>query len=204
MAALRRKRSRSSPHWWASPTAWVILGIECNAHVQTGGQPRGRFRPPRYRAPITGRGKRFGRDAGEGRLRRPRLRIGCVPSLIARSLATNRTRLIGLVANNFQNPVFLDVFDLFTRALQARGFRPLILNLTDVVDPSSSASLLKQYSVDGVIIATSNAAAGLRGRVPRCGASRSYTLKRATPRPPVHVVGVDNVAAGAFAARALR
>ena len=79
--------------------------------------------------------------------------LGYAPSLIARSLATNRTKLIGLVANNFQNPVFLDVFDLYTRALQALGFRPLLVNLTDVADPTESVRLLRQYNVDGVIVA---------------------------------------------------
>ena len=38
--------------------------------------------------------------------------LGFRPSLIARSLATKRTKLIGLIANNFQNPIFLEVFDL--------------------------------------------------------------------------------------------
>ena len=81
--------------------------------------------------------------------------LGYAPSLIARSLATHRTKLIGLVANNFQNPVFLDVFDLYTRALQQRGYRPLLVNLTDLSDSEKSARLLKQYNVDGVIVATS-------------------------------------------------
>jgi DNA-binding LacI/PurR family transcriptional regulator len=129
--------------------------------------------------------------------------IGYAPSLIARSLATNRTRLIGLVANNFQNPVFLDVFDLFTRALQARGFRPLILNLTDVVDPSSSASLLKQYSVDGVIVATSTLPPSFAVTFRDAGLRVVHAFGRTTLRPPVHVVGVDNVAAGVLAAGAL-
>ena len=34
-----------------------------------------------------------------------------------RSLTTGRTKLIGLVSNNFHNPIFLEVFDLFTRGL---------------------------------------------------------------------------------------
>ena len=36
--------------------------------------------------------------------------LGYRPSLIARSLTTKRTKLIGLVANNFQNPAFLEIF----------------------------------------------------------------------------------------------
>ena len=127
--------------------------------------------------------------------------LGFAPSLIARSLATNRTKLIGLVANNFQNPVFLDVFDLYTRALQARGFRPLLVNLTDVSDPSDSARLLRQYSVDGVIVATSTLPPGFAVAFRDAGLKIVHAFGRATRRPPVHVVGIDNVAAGRLAAK---
>ena len=129
--------------------------------------------------------------------------LGYAPSMIARSLATSRTKLIGLVANNFQNPVFLDVFDLYTRALQARGFRPLLVNLTDVADPSDSARLLRQYSVDGVIVATSTLPPGFAVAFQDTGLKVVHAFGRAARHPPVPVVGVDNVAAGRLAAKTL-
>jgi len=130
-------------------------------------------------------------------------KLGYAPSLIARSLATNRTKLIGLVANNFQNPVFLDVFDLYTRALQARGYRPLLVNLSDVADPSDSARLLRQYSVDGVIVATSTLPPAFPITFRDAGLRIVHAFGRASRRPPVHVVGIDNVAAGRLAAKTL-
>ena len=57
--------------------------------------------------------------------------LGYSPNALASSLTTGRTKLIGLVSNNFHNPFFLQVFDLFTRLLQERGLRPLLVNLTD-------------------------------------------------------------------------
>jgi len=129
--------------------------------------------------------------------------LGYAPSLIARSLATSRTKLIGLVANNFQNPVFLDVFDLYTRALQARGYRPLLVNLTDITDPSESARLLRQYSVDGVIVATSTLPPAFPITFQDAGLRIVHAFGRASRRPPVHVVGIDNVAAGRLAAKTL-
>ena len=51
--------------------------------------------------------------------------LGYRPNALASSLTTGRTKLIGLVSNNFRNPIFLEVFDLFTRALQDCGLRPL-------------------------------------------------------------------------------
>ena len=41
--------------------------------------------------------------------------LGYSPNALASSLTTGRTKLIGLVANNFANPIFLEVFDLFTK-----------------------------------------------------------------------------------------
>jgi len=61
--------------------------------------------------------------------------LGYSPNFLARSLTTRRTKLIGLVSNNFHNPIFLEIFDLFTRGLQDRGYRPLLVNLTDETDP---------------------------------------------------------------------
>ena len=69
--------------------------------------------------------------------------LGYSPSFIARSLATNRTKLIGLVSNNFQNPIFLQVFDMFTRSLQERGLPPLLVKLCDEKEPEHSVKMLR-------------------------------------------------------------
>ncbi|MEM6464915.1 MAG: LacI family DNA-binding transcriptional regulator, partial [Pseudomonadota bacterium] len=50
--------------------------------------------------------------------------LGYRPNALARAMTTGRTKLIGLVSNNFHNPIFLEVFDRFTRGLQDRGLRP--------------------------------------------------------------------------------
>jgi DNA-binding LacI/PurR family transcriptional regulator len=55
------------------------------------------------------------------------------------SLTTGRTKLIGLVSNNFHNPIFLEVFDLFTRGFRTVGLRPLLVNLSDETDPANSS-----------------------------------------------------------------
>ena len=38
--------------------------------------------------------------------------LGYSPNMLARSLTTRKTQLVGLVSNNFHNPVFLQIFDL--------------------------------------------------------------------------------------------
>ena len=46
--------------------------------------------------------------------------LGYSPNMLARSLTTRKTQLVGLVSNNFHNPVFLQIFDLFTRTRAIR------------------------------------------------------------------------------------
>ena len=129
--------------------------------------------------------------------------LGYHPNFLAASLTTGRTKLIGLVSNNFHNPVFLEVFDLFTRALQDRGLRPLLVNLSDETDPEASVRMLQQYSVDGVVVASSTLPAGFAEAFARAGMPVVHSFGRKTDAPLVHVVGVDNVACGRMAAREL-
>ena len=89
------------------------------------------------------------------KVERAALELGYSPNALASSLKTGRTKLIGLVLNNFHNPLFLEVFDQFTRGLQAEGLRPLMVNLTDETDPQNSVQMMRQYSVDGVVVASS-------------------------------------------------
>lgn len=129
--------------------------------------------------------------------------LGYRPNFLAASLTTGRTKLIGLVSNNFHNPVFLEVFDLFTRALQDRGLRPLLVNLSDETDPEASVRMLQQYSVDGVVVASSTLPAGFAEAFRHAGVPVVHSFGRKTDAPLVHVVGVDNVACGRMAAREL-
>ncbi len=129
--------------------------------------------------------------------------LGYRPNFLARSLTTRRTRLIGLVSNNFHNPIFLEVFDLFTRRLQDHGLRPLLVNLSDETDPARSVQMLTQYSVDGVVVASSTLPPGFSKAFRDKGLAVVNTFGRHTSRPDVHVVGVDNVEAGRMAAREL-
>lgn len=129
--------------------------------------------------------------------------LGYTPNALASSLTTGRTKLIGLIVNNFHNPLILEVFDLFTRGLQARGLRPLLVNLSDGMDGAACIRLLRQYSVDGVIVASSTLPASLALAMKAAGLPVVHAFGRATAAPAVHVVGIDNIACGRMAARTL-
>jgi DNA-binding LacI/PurR family transcriptional regulator len=129
--------------------------------------------------------------------------LGYSPNMLARSLTTRKTQLIGLVSNNFQNPVFLQIFDLFTRGLQEQGLRPLLVNLSGETDPARSVQMLRQYSVDGVIVASSHLPDGFAYAFRSAGVPVVHAFGRASPAPDVPVVGIDNVEAGKMAAETL-
>ncbi len=129
--------------------------------------------------------------------------LGYSPNALASSLTTGRTKLIGLVSNNFHNPIFLEVFDLFTRGLQDRGLRPLLVNLTDETDPENSVRMLRQYSVDGVVVASSTLLPGFSKAFRNAGVPVVHSFGRYSSAPQVHVVGIDNVECGRMAARTL-
>ena len=129
--------------------------------------------------------------------------LGYSPNALASSLTTGRTKLIGLISNNFHNPLFLEVFDLFTRTLQDKGFRPLLVNLTDETDPANSLRMLRQYSVDGVIVASSTLSPDFSMAFQQAGIPVVHSFGRFASAPKVHVVGINNAECGRMAARTL-
>lgn len=130
-------------------------------------------------------------------------RLGYQPNALASSLTTGRTKLIGLISNNFHNPIFLEVFDLFTRGLQERGLRPLLVNLSDDIEPEETVRLLRQYSVDGAIVASSTLPPNFARKFREAGIPVVHSFGRFSSTPSVHIVGIDNVECGRMAARTL-
>lgn len=129
--------------------------------------------------------------------------LGYSPNALASSLTTGRTKLIGLIANNFHNPLFLEVFDQFTRRLQDRGLRPLLVNLTDETDPENSVRMMRAYSVDGVVVASSTLPPVFAKAFRDAGIPVVHSFGRFSTRPSVHVVGIDNTDCGRMAASEL-
>ena len=126
-----------------------------------------------------------------------------LPSVAARSLTTQQTKMIGLISDNFQNPVFLTIFDLFTRGLQDRGLCPLLVNLSGEMNTENSVRLLRQYCVDGVIVASSTLPASIADAFKTAGIPVVHAFGRVSPSPTVHVVGIDNIECGRIAAQTL-
>jgi DNA-binding LacI/PurR family transcriptional regulator len=129
--------------------------------------------------------------------------LGYQPNFMARSLMTGRTELIGLVSNNFNNPAFMEIFDLFTRKLQERGLRPLLANLSGNSDPGQAVAMLRQYNVDAVIVASSTVS---KAFIDGCLAAEIplvHAFGKLSGQSAIHVVSADNVQGGTLAAQTL-
>lgn len=129
--------------------------------------------------------------------------LGYRPNLMAKSLMTGRTHLIGLVSNNFDNPAFMEIFDLFTRRLQGRGFRPLLANLSAATETAPALDMLLQYKVDGVIVASSTLPESFIAGCRDAGLPLVHAFGRVPRSSAPAVAGVDNLAGGRLAAEAL-
>lgn len=130
-------------------------------------------------------------------------KLGYTPNILARGLTTRRTKLIGLISNNFHNPIFLEVFDQFTRQLQESGLRPLLVNLSDETDADASVRMMRQYSVDGVIVASSTLPPDFTKAFKEAGVPVVNSFGRYSTAPEFHIVGIDNVECGRMAAKEL-
>lgn len=129
--------------------------------------------------------------------------LGYRPNLLAQSLMTGRTKLIGLVSNNFDNPAFMEIFDQFTRRLQQQGLRPLLANLSGATETAAALDMLQQYNVDGVIIASSTLPQAFVSGCSKAGLPVVHAFGRSRPARGIAVASVDNVAGGRLAGATL-
>ena len=77
--------------------------------------------------------------------------IGYRPNLLARSLTTRRTNLIGLVIDELANPYIFSVLDTLTTKLQRLGLVCVVLNISNEDSYERTISLADQFQVDGLI-----------------------------------------------------
>ena len=129
--------------------------------------------------------------------------LGFAPNRLAASLTTGRTRLVGIVADDFGNPFFLRVFDLFTQGLQARGLRPLLVNLQPDTPAKAALGMLREYAVDAAILISGTLPTSFARTFRDAGLPVTHCFARANARPDVPQSGIHDAAAGRLAALTL-
>jgi DNA-binding LacI/PurR family transcriptional regulator len=97
--------------------------------------------------------------------------LGYRPNVLARSLITGRSRIIGLVVAYLENQFYPDALERLSNALQARGYHILIF----MASAASGAEVdrvieeLLDYQVDGIITASVGMSDELTGRCAAAG-----------------------------------
>lgn len=79
-------------------------------------------------------------------------RLGYVPDLSAASLASDRSRLVALLVDDFANPHKPVMIERLTRALRREGWDSLLVNTLDKEDTGAALLNASQRRVDAVIL----------------------------------------------------
>lgn len=92
------------------------------------------------------------------------------PNVLARSLITGRSRIIGLVVAYLDNPFYPDALEKLSAALQAKGYHILVFIAgNSEKDVDEVIHDLMDYQVDGIIAASVNLSGGLTDRCRAAG-----------------------------------
>jgi len=121
---------------------------------------------------------------------------GYTPNVIARALSTRRSAMIGIVMGGFQNPFYAMLLDLLSPALQAAGFQTLLFNVAPGEELDDKLTLLGQYHVDAVVIASATISSRMARRWTDAG-RRAVLFNRLVPDSDVPSVVCDNEAGAA-------
>ena len=118
-------------------------------------------------------------------------RLGFVPNASARTLRTQRSRILGVVLPTLLNPVFAECLDGIADAADAAGYSivPLVTDY-EIAREASAIGRLLARDVDGLIVTVANAArsTSLR-RLQQAGASYVLAYNRHPRHPCVSVDG---------------
>lgn len=130
-------------------------------------------------------------------------RLGYRPNILARSLITGRTRIIGLVVAYLENQFYPMALELLSRALQAKGYHILVFMAENASERVAEVmEELLDYQVDGIITASVAMTNDLTTRCTQAGIP-VVLFNRGQDDARLSSVTSDNLAGGHRAARHL-
>lgn len=99
----------------------------------------------------------FKKDASISRKSRERVlaaaeALGYAPDLLASSLASDRSNLVAIITNDFNNPHKLVLLERLTRMLWTRGWGTLLVHMSDSDDASAALLAASQRRVDAAVV----------------------------------------------------
>lgn len=129
--------------------------------------------------------------------------LGYRPNALARSLITQRSRMVGVLFSYLDNPFYANALELICHGLQRQGYHALVFMMPDTLaDVDATVSDILQYQVDGLITASVELSSGICDHCLAQGIP-VVTLNRLQDNPQLSSVTTDNVGGGRLAADAL-
>lgn len=122
--------------------------------------------------------------------------LGYQPNVIARSLSTQRTHIVGLVMANLTNSLFYPrVLDAFTEQLQRHGKQTLLFNVAPARPVDDILAQILGYQVDALVIVSTTPSHDI---INECTQRRTPVIlfNRLAPQTSASSVCCDNVAGG--------
>ena len=121
--------------------------------------------------------------------------LGYQPNVIARSLSTRRSNIVGIVMASMTNPFYPELLEQLSRALQQIGLQTLLFNALPGEDVDSQLPLLLQYQVDAVVIVSATVSSAMAREWTATGRP-AVLFNRTVPGANVTSVSCDNIAGG--------
>lgn len=122
--------------------------------------------------------------------------LGYVPDLLAASLASDRSNLVALLVDDFDNPHKLVMLERLTRILRAAGYGALLVNMLGERDAPDALLAASQRRVDAAVVIGTQFDDSIR--LTALGAKRVKKIiifARAGTGPGTISIGCDDVAA---------
>lgn len=123
-------------------------------------------------------------------------RLGYVPDLSAAALASDRSNLVALLVDDFDNPHKLVMLERLTRILREAGYGTLLVNMLGEKDAPEALLTASQRRVDAAVLIGTQFDESMRRTA--LGARRVKKLvvfARMSSRPDTLSIGCDDVAA---------
>lgn len=129
--------------------------------------------------------------------------LGYRPNVLARSLITGKSRIIGLVVAYLENYFYPDVVERLSRSLQDQGYHVLVFISSLAADKVEEITQeIVDYQVDGIVLASANMSSELAARCHASGVP-IVLFNRLQDDERLSAVTSDNLGGGRLLARHL-
>ena len=130
------------------------------------------------------------------KVRKAAAELGYRPNVLARSLITGKSRIIGLVVAYLENYFYPSMVEKLSVALQARGYHVLVFMATPTVnDVEAVVQEILDYQVDGLVLASVSLSSLLANQCDQLGLP-VVLFNRDQDDPRLSSVTTDNFAGG--------